>query len=291
MTYSSAVRRDLIYGLTDYNILRNPKYKEAFAISDKFAFCHRRLKSIRNRRSDLSEPMSRESLAAKHLAPSEIMLLHAENSLLRTNPIKGKRNRPRAPSELTDDDKSQGRPSSIRSRVRGTSDYADDASWPSWDMRGSPAPSDQTEEEMNLGMKRLPLDEEVKDERRLSGRSVGHIHTLEVAIPAASGATTRLGSDKEVSVPNQASDIPDLSPKSRSGGMLENLMNSLSPSGALRRGSSSGSELDQFPSKKPTKSLSIFSKVSRGDPVPTEPKKNKINLSPFRSILNQTNSK
>ena len=46
--YSRAVRRGIIKGLTNYNILQNPKYKEAFAITDVFAMHHKRVKSLRH---------------------------------------------------------------------------------------------------------------------------------------------------------------------------------------------------------------------------------------------------
>lgn len=45
--YSKAVRRGIIRGLATYNILQNPKYKEAFAISDSFALAHSRVRSLR----------------------------------------------------------------------------------------------------------------------------------------------------------------------------------------------------------------------------------------------------
>ena len=45
--YGRAVRRGIIKGLTNYNILQNPKYKEAFAITDVFAMNHSRVKSLR----------------------------------------------------------------------------------------------------------------------------------------------------------------------------------------------------------------------------------------------------
>lgn len=46
--YSRAVRRGIIKGLVNYNILQNPKYKEAFAITDVFALNHTRVKSLRH---------------------------------------------------------------------------------------------------------------------------------------------------------------------------------------------------------------------------------------------------
>jgi hypothetical protein len=38
----------LLTGLATYNILQNPRYKEAFNISDGFALSHGRVKSLRN---------------------------------------------------------------------------------------------------------------------------------------------------------------------------------------------------------------------------------------------------
>lgn len=46
--YGRAVRRGIIKGLANYNILQNPKYKEAFAITDVFAMNHSRVKSLRH---------------------------------------------------------------------------------------------------------------------------------------------------------------------------------------------------------------------------------------------------
>ena len=45
--YSSAIHRGVIKGLASYNILKNPKYQEAFGISPEFADNHKRLSSIR----------------------------------------------------------------------------------------------------------------------------------------------------------------------------------------------------------------------------------------------------
>ena len=45
--YSAARARGVIKGLASYNILQNPKYQDAFAISSEFALSHRRLNSIR----------------------------------------------------------------------------------------------------------------------------------------------------------------------------------------------------------------------------------------------------
>ena len=48
ISYSRAVRRGIIKGLATYNILQNPKYKEAFGITDGFALTHGRVKSLKN---------------------------------------------------------------------------------------------------------------------------------------------------------------------------------------------------------------------------------------------------
>ena len=45
--YSSARDREIIKGLSSYNILQNPKYQEAFAITPEFAANHNRVTSIR----------------------------------------------------------------------------------------------------------------------------------------------------------------------------------------------------------------------------------------------------
>ena len=47
VTYSRAVRRGIIKGLKNYNMLENPVYREAFAISDKFSMAHKQLSAIR----------------------------------------------------------------------------------------------------------------------------------------------------------------------------------------------------------------------------------------------------
>lgn len=47
LTYSRAVQRGLIKGLASYNILQNPFYMEAFAISSNFASQHHTMKSMR----------------------------------------------------------------------------------------------------------------------------------------------------------------------------------------------------------------------------------------------------
>ena len=44
--YSSARDREIIKGLSTYNILQNPKYQEAFAITPEFAANHNRVTSI-----------------------------------------------------------------------------------------------------------------------------------------------------------------------------------------------------------------------------------------------------
>ncbi len=45
--YSSARDREIMKGLSSYNILQNPKYQEAFAITPEFAASHNRVTSIR----------------------------------------------------------------------------------------------------------------------------------------------------------------------------------------------------------------------------------------------------
>lgn len=52
VTYQRAADRGLIKGLHTYNILQNPKYKEAFAISDHFAATHTHIESIRGHLCD-----------------------------------------------------------------------------------------------------------------------------------------------------------------------------------------------------------------------------------------------
>jgi hypothetical protein len=47
VNYSSARDREIIRGLSTYNILQNPKYQEAFAITPEFAATHNRVSSIR----------------------------------------------------------------------------------------------------------------------------------------------------------------------------------------------------------------------------------------------------
>lgn len=47
VNYSSARDREIIRGLATYNILQNPKYQEAFAITPEFAATHNRVSSIR----------------------------------------------------------------------------------------------------------------------------------------------------------------------------------------------------------------------------------------------------
>ena len=46
VSYPRAVQRNLIKGLATYNILHNPKYKEQFAITWKFAMRHRHVRSV-----------------------------------------------------------------------------------------------------------------------------------------------------------------------------------------------------------------------------------------------------
>lgn len=48
VTYTRAVQRNLIKGLATYNILQNPTYKEAFAITWKFAMTNKNVRSVRN---------------------------------------------------------------------------------------------------------------------------------------------------------------------------------------------------------------------------------------------------
>ena len=47
VSYQRAVDRGLIKGLATYNILQNPKYKQAFAITESFARRHTHVESIR----------------------------------------------------------------------------------------------------------------------------------------------------------------------------------------------------------------------------------------------------
>ena len=47
VSYSSARDRGIIKGLTSFNILQNPTYQEAFAITPDFANSHSRIESIR----------------------------------------------------------------------------------------------------------------------------------------------------------------------------------------------------------------------------------------------------
>jgi hypothetical protein len=48
VTFTRALQRNLIKGLASYNILQNPRYKEAFGITWKFAMDHTRVASVRN---------------------------------------------------------------------------------------------------------------------------------------------------------------------------------------------------------------------------------------------------
>jgi hypothetical protein len=47
VTYAGARTRGVIKGVASYNILQNPKYQEAFAITPEFAQNHNRLSAIR----------------------------------------------------------------------------------------------------------------------------------------------------------------------------------------------------------------------------------------------------
>ena len=46
ISYQRAVKRGYIFGLDTYNILVNPRYKEAFGITEEFGRNHRRVRSI-----------------------------------------------------------------------------------------------------------------------------------------------------------------------------------------------------------------------------------------------------
>mmetsp|Transcript_27364 Transcript_27364/g.45898 ORF Transcript_27364/g.45898 Transcript_27364/m.45898 type:complete len:1511 (+) Transcript_27364:125-4657(+) len=48
VTYTRAVQRNLIKGLSTYNILQNPIYKEKFGITWKFAMANKNVRSVRN---------------------------------------------------------------------------------------------------------------------------------------------------------------------------------------------------------------------------------------------------
>ena len=73
ISYSRAVRRGIIKGLATYNILQNPKYKEAFGITDGFALMHGRVKSLKHfavskgRRREKSKELPLISIC--HLSP------------------------------------------------------------------------------------------------------------------------------------------------------------------------------------------------------------------------------
>lgn len=47
ISYSRAITRNLIKGLKNYNILQNPQYKEAFAITWKFAAENTKVRDVR----------------------------------------------------------------------------------------------------------------------------------------------------------------------------------------------------------------------------------------------------
>jgi hypothetical protein len=48
VSFTRAVQRNLIRGLSTYNILQNPAYKEAFAITWKFAMDHNTVREVRS---------------------------------------------------------------------------------------------------------------------------------------------------------------------------------------------------------------------------------------------------
>jgi hypothetical protein len=118
--YTRAVRRGVIKGLTNYNILQNPKYKEAFAITDVFAMNHSRVKSLRHfeklsfddvSTSDNPEDPSvtprpkPKKKATKHANPEELRLMNASlemGSLQHTDEdvLLGNERRNPAPSPL-----------------------------------------------------------------------------------------------------------------------------------------------------------------------------------------------
>lgn len=86
--YTRAVRRGIIKGLTNYNILQNPKYKEAFAITDVFAMNHSRVKSLRHfeklsfddiSTADASQPAAPKpnKRKTKHANPDAVRLANA----------------------------------------------------------------------------------------------------------------------------------------------------------------------------------------------------------------------
>jgi hypothetical protein len=54
-TYNRAVERNIIKGVVNYNILQNPKYREFFGITWKFALSHRRIGSVRLSTPDRNE--------------------------------------------------------------------------------------------------------------------------------------------------------------------------------------------------------------------------------------------
>lgn len=84
VTYTRALQRGLIQGLPNYNILQNPKYKEDFAISDKFALTHNHVKSVRKflRLSERGEEEDRVAPLDKVAAdPHIIAYLRAEEKI------------------------------------------------------------------------------------------------------------------------------------------------------------------------------------------------------------------
>ncbi|KAJ1418322.1 hypothetical protein B484DRAFT_400519, partial [Ochromonadaceae sp. CCMP2298] len=55
VTYTRAVQRNMIKGLTTYNILQNPIYKERFAITWKFAMSHKDVREVRNMKAKAAD--------------------------------------------------------------------------------------------------------------------------------------------------------------------------------------------------------------------------------------------
>jgi hypothetical protein len=82
ISYSRAVRRGIIKGLATYNILQNPKYKEAFGITDGFALMHGRVKSLKNfakisfeGMAELERHSETSSIVTTSIAPSDLVTL------------------------------------------------------------------------------------------------------------------------------------------------------------------------------------------------------------------------
>lgn len=75
LTYTRALQRGLIQGLPNYNILQNPKYKEEFAISDKFALTHDNVKSVRKfiRMSERGEDLDHVAPLDKNVTDPHLM--------------------------------------------------------------------------------------------------------------------------------------------------------------------------------------------------------------------------